>query len=136
MKNKKQQKPELASDVLQTLLQNGKSPLAEQFIRWKVWNSWGEIVGEQIAKHTLPVSYLKGELYVWVDHPARMQELTFCISELGFKINQFCRKKWVRRIRFTLDRKSVPKPEETAEGLRDFLSTKAPNAGGRPPRGR
>lgn len=133
---KKSKKPVLASDVLQSLLQNGKSPLAEQFIRWRVWNSWAEIVGEQISKHTLPVSYLKGELYVWVDHPARMQELTFCVSELGFKINQFCGKKWVRRIRFTLDRKSVPKPEESEAGLRDFLSTKSPNEDGEPQRGR
>lgn len=134
MSDKKSKKPEAASDVLQSLLQNGKSALAEQFIRWRVWNSWADIVGPQVAKNTLPVSYVKGELYVWVDHPARMQELTFCVVEIAKKINAFCGKRWVKRIRFTLDRKSVPKPEETAEDLRDFLSTRPPNAGGRPPR--
>lgn len=135
MRDKKSKKPEAASDVLQSLLQNGKSALGEQFIRWRVWNSWGEIVGPQVAQHTLPVSFLKGELYVWVDHPARMQELTFCVVPIAKKINAFCGKRWVKKIRFTLDRKSVPKPEETAEDLRDFLSTKPPSEGGGPQRG-
>ena len=119
---KKSKQPQLASDVLQSLLQNSKSPLAEQFLRWKLWHSWDSVVGEKIAKHTTPVSYLKGQLYVWVDHPARMQELSFCTKELMYKINEFCGKRWVRRIRFTIDKKSVPQPEQAPEAMKDFIS--------------
>lgn len=133
---KKSKKPQLASDVLQTLLQNSKSPLAEQFLRWKVWNSWGEIMGEKIAKHSVPVGYQKGQLYIWVDHPARIQEFRFIVKEIMYKINEYCGKRWVRRIHFTLDRKSVPKSEESAKDLRDFLSTKPPSEGGPPRRDR
>lgn len=112
-----------AAQVLQTLLQSSKSPLSEQFIRWRLWNSWEDVVGPEIAKHTLPVSYLNGTLYVWVKSAARMQELTFLVRPILKKVNDFAGKKWIRSIRFTLDRKSVPRLEhDTAQEMRQFLS--------------
>ena len=65
--NQKGRKSELTAtaDVLQSLLQNSKSPLTEQFIRWKVWKAWPEVVGEEISRSTLPVGNLKGTLYIW-----------------------------------------------------------------------
>ncbi len=121
-KKREASQPTLAGDVLQSLLQNSKSPLSDQFLRWKVWSSWPEVVGAEVAKNTLPVSYLQGELYVWVNHPARMQELIFCVRPLIRKINQYCGKTWIRRIRFTLDRRSVPKVEDAPGEMQDFLS--------------
>jgi predicted nucleic acid-binding Zn ribbon protein len=118
---RKRKRPATASEVLESLLRSSKSPLGEQFIRWRVWNSWPEIVGEQVAKNTLPVSFLSGDLYVWVKHPARLQELTFCAKALLDKINAFCGKKWARQIRFTLDKKSVPQLEEMSETSRKFI---------------
>lgn len=135
-KKRSQKGLEAVGDLLQSLLQNSKSPLSDQFLRWKLWRSWPEVVGEQIAKHSLPVSFLQGELYIWVDHGARLQEMTFCAGAILKKINAFGGRRWVRRVRFTLDRKSVPSLEESGEDLREFLSKPTPNAGGEPPRGR
>ena len=70
------------ASVLQSLLQNSKSPLSEQFIRWRLWQKWDEVVGEEIAKHSMPVSYLDGTLYVWVKSAPRMQEMTFLVREI------------------------------------------------------
>jgi predicted nucleic acid-binding Zn ribbon protein len=111
-----------ASQVLQELLRSSKTPLGEQFIRWQVWNSWEEIVGPEVAKHTLPVSYLDGILYIWVRHPARLQELTFCAKPLLDKINAYCGHKWLKFLRFTLDRRSVPQMTEMAPESRDFIA--------------
>ena len=114
------------ASVLQSLLQNSKSPLSEQFIRWRLWQKWDEVVGEEIAKHSMPVSYLDGTLYVWVKSAPRMQEMTFLVREIRKKINDFAGKYWVNSIRFTLDRKSCPLPQESAEGLRQFLDKETP----------
>src|SRR5579862_6717096 len=38
---------------------------------------WGELVGEEAAKHTKPRSIEGGELVVSVDHPSRVTELAF-----------------------------------------------------------
>lgn len=129
-------KLEAVGDLLQSLLQNSKSPLSDHFLRWRLWRSWDEIVGPEIAKSSMPVSFLQGELYVWVNHPARLQELTFCAGTILKKINKFGGRRWVRRIRFTLDRKSVPLLEESGEDLRDFLSKQLPNEDEGPQRGR
>lgn len=136
-KDKRKQKDlEPVGDLLQSLLQNSKSPLSDQFLRWKLWRSWPEVVGEQIAKSTVPVGFLHGELYIWVNHSARMQELTFCAGMILKKVNAFSNgRRWVRRIRFTLDRKSVPSLEESGADLREFLSKGSPSEGGEPQRG-
>ena len=115
--NQKGRKSELTAtaDVLQSLLQNSKSPLTEQFIRWKVWKAWPEVVGEEISRSTLPVGYLKGTLYIWVNSAARLQELIFMLEPLQNRINQFSGSRWVKSIRLTLDRRQVPQ-----EGTLEF----------------
>jgi hypothetical protein len=112
---------EAAGELLQSLLQNSKSPLSDQFLRWKLWRSWPDVVGDHIAKISQPVALHQGELYVWVDHPARLQELTFVVGQILHKVNYFGGRKWIRRIRFTLDRKSVPLLENSDPSIKDFL---------------
>lgn len=118
-----------ASDVLQSLLQSDKSPIVTQFTRWKLWYSWEKVVGESLAKFTTPVGYLRGQLYVWVNHPTRMQELTFIAGTMRDQINSFIGRKWVRSVRFTLDRRSVPEQAEMSEEWRNFLSKSPPPQG-------
>ncbi len=112
-----------AAFVLQGLLKSQKTPLSDSFLRWRVWNAWPTVVGEEIAASSLPVGYAKGCLYVWVKSAARMQELTFVVKPLMEKINSFVGKKWIRSIRFTQDRKSVPAAAEADETMRDFIQT-------------
>lgn len=111
-----------SADVLQALLQNRKGPLTEQFVRWRVWNAWPEVVGAEIAKNTLPVGYLKGTLYIWVKSGPRMQELLFLLDSLRDRINKFAGAHWVKSIRLTLDRKSVPQLEDAGEKMREFVA--------------
>jgi predicted nucleic acid-binding Zn ribbon protein len=110
------------ANVLQSLLQSSKSPLSEQFIRWRLWSEWESIVGAEIAKNSMPVGYLNGTLYVWVKSAPRMQEMTFMVRPLREKINKFAGKYWVNSIRFTLDRKAVPQTQEGESELRDFIN--------------
>lgn len=117
-----------AEEVLQSLLQNGKSPLADQFLRWKLWKDWEKVVGPSLGRQSQPVAYQKGMLYVWVKSSAWMQEMTYHVKTLKTRINEHVKKPWVREIRFTLDRRSVPNVEEVPEDLKEFLSKKPPNA--------
>ncbi len=116
-----------AEEVLQSLLQNGKSPLADQFLRWRLWKDWERVVGVSIGRHSEPVSYQKGTLYVWVKSSSWMQEMTYHAKTLKTRINEHVKKKWIREIRFTLDRRSVPRNEEIPEGLKEFLSKTLPS---------
>ena len=132
------------ADVLQAVLKNSKSPLSEQFIRWRLWNSWPDVMGTAIARQTLPVGYHEGILYVWVKNSSQMQDLIFLVKPVREKINQFAIRcgwpessgPWAHQVRFTLDRKSVPKLQESPEGLREFLAKQSPNEDGEPQRGR
>jgi len=75
----------------------------------------------------MPVAYDRGVLYVWVKSSPAMQQMTYFASMMREKINKFVGRAWIKSIRFTLDRKSVPLPEENDEGLRDFLAKQFPN---------
>lgn len=97
-----------ASRVLQGLLNNGKSALSDQFLRWKIWRFWPSIVGETLAKTCEPVGFERGRLYLWVKSSTRMQEVRFFEATLKQKINEHVGRTWVRSIRFTLDRRGVP----------------------------
>ena len=131
-KNSRKGRLTSASDVLQGLLQNSGTKLGQSFTRWRLWHNWDQVVGPSVASHTDPVGYSNGILYVWVENSVRLQEVSFLASQLIRNINTHVGRKWVRRIRFTLDRKSVPKHEEMSKGLRDFLSKQPPNEGGEP----
>lgn len=137
MGNERRPKSKLihASDVLQSLLQNSKSPLSQQFQRWRLWSNWEDVVGPTVAKNTCPVAYSKGVLYIWVSSSVYMQELTFIAKPLKDKINEHVGKKWLHSVRFTMDRKSVPQSAEKFQDWRDFLSKSAPNGDGAPESG-
>lgn len=111
-----------AANVLQSLLQSSKSPLSEQFTRWRLWQDWERVVGVEIAKHSMPVGFLNGTLYVWVKSAPRLQELTFLVRPIRQKINDYVGKYWVSSIRFTLDKKDVPQLSESDESLQKFIA--------------
>jgi predicted nucleic acid-binding Zn ribbon protein len=120
-KRRKKSKLMTSADVLQSLLQNGKSPLSDQFLRWKLWRKWAEVVGPTINEQTSPVGFDKGVLYIWVRNSSWMQHLTFVAQPLREKINTFAGRNWIRRIQFTLDRRAVPNLDETEKPVQDFL---------------
>lgn len=97
-----------ATDVLQSLLEHNRGPLSDQFLRWKVWKNWEDIVGPTISKNSMPVGYHKGELYVWVKNSVWMQEFLFIAGPLKEKVNKFVGRKWIKFVKFTLNRQEVP----------------------------
>jgi predicted nucleic acid-binding Zn ribbon protein len=111
-----------STELLQSIFQNSKSPLGNEFQRWKLWMHWEKIVGPDIAKHSTPVSFRDGNLYVWVKNSVWLQEMSFLAGPLKDKINVSVGWNWVSRLIFTTDRKSVPTVEESSQDLRDFLS--------------
>ncbi len=108
-------------EVLHSLLQNGKSPLANQFKRWKLWQNWSEVVGPSIGKHTLPVAYDKKVLYIWVKSSAMMQEFIFVREAVKDKINAFMGVEWIKGVHYTLDQHAVPQPEDANKSFREFI---------------
>ncbi|MBX3023111.1 MAG: DUF721 domain-containing protein [Bdellovibrionales bacterium] len=112
-----------ASKVLQTLLANGKSPLSDQFLRWKIWRFWTKIVGPTLGTHCEPVGYERGRLIVWVKSSARMQEIRFFEKTLKEKVNEHVGRDWVKGIRFTLDRRGLPQPDQVSDQFKGFLDS-------------
>lgn len=69
-------------------------------------------MGPEFSRHSEPVGYDRGKLIIWVDSSARMQEWTYVVGAIKDKINAHIGKEWVKFIRFTTDRKSVPRQRE------------------------
>jgi len=112
-KPKSKKKLSLGSEVLQSLFENGKSPLSEQFMRWKLWAKWEEVVGPTIAKNAEPVGFQRGVLYVWVRNSSWMQQMIFMKDPIKDTINSKFENNFVRYIKFTLDRREVPQSNDS-----------------------
>ncbi len=112
------------SEVLQSLFEDGKSPLSEQFIRWKLWARWPEFVGASLAKECEPVGYVRGVLYLWVSNSSTMHNLVFIKDQIQAEINKKLHRNFVKKIRLTLDRKEVPTDAESQENLKNFVLKK------------
>lgn len=121
---KRKPKFSVGSEVLQSLFENGKSPLSEQFMRWKLWAQWEEYVGPTVAQNAEPVSYHRGVLYLWVRNSAWMQQMIFMKDPIQNAINTKLGRNFVRGIRFTLDRREVPAQDQN--GLKELIQKLAP----------
>ena len=97
------------ADVLQALLTNGKSQIADGFLRWRLEQSWGEIVGETIGTQTLPCALEHGTLYIWVRHSAWIQQLWFFQDMIREKVNGFLKADHVKEVKFTLNKRAAHK---------------------------
>ncbi len=103
-----------SAEVLKSLFDDKKKGgvVSDQFLRWKLWMQWSELVGPSIAEYTEPVSYRDGVLWLWVKNSTWMQQMTFMSDSIKNVIEQKFRKGYVREIRFTLDRKALPRRED------------------------
>ncbi|MFN3454274.1 MAG: DUF721 domain-containing protein [Pseudobdellovibrio sp.] len=85
--------------------------MAEQFLRWKLWMNWSEVVGPTTAQCCEPVAYHRGVLWLWVKNSVWMTQVTFMADAIKNSINQKFSHEMVKEIRLTMDRKSVPKTD-------------------------
>lgn len=122
MGNRKNASLTLGSEALQGLFENGKSPLSQQFLRWKIWRKWAEFVGASIGEHSEPVGYVRGTLYVWVKNSTWMQQMVFMKNPIRDQINKKLGFNFVKNIHFTLDKMSVPKDAQEAKDLKESIA--------------
>ena len=99
--DERKSQPISISEVLQKVFQDGENPLSKPFMLWKVRLNWAEIVGPEIAKASRPIGYKKLTLFLNVNHPGVIQNMTFMNRQIIEKVNNYVGKKWVRSIRFT-----------------------------------
>lgn len=111
------------AEVLQKLLEGKAGPVSDQYLRWKLWLNWKEIVGPTVSDNAEPISYHRGVLWLWVRNSVWMQQMSFMTEPIKQSINQKFKENFVREVRLTLDRKLTPSSgdEEFKRNLKKFV---------------
>jgi predicted nucleic acid-binding Zn ribbon protein len=112
-----------SAEVLHRLLEDKAGPVSDQYLRWKLWLSWADVVGKTVADHAEPISYHNGVLWLCVENSVWMQQMTFMVEPIKASVNQKFRPGFVNEVRLTLDRKLTPSAndEEFKKNLKKFL---------------
>lgn len=116
------------SEILQQLFESKKGSLSGPFLRWRLWARWDDYVGEAIAKNSEPVGYQKGVLYIWVKSSPWLQQMNFVRDQVKDRINSKLQIKFVKEVRFTLDRKDVPQDLEERQDLLQTVEKMMPSS--------
>ncbi len=66
----------------------------------RIVDSWGLIVGETIAQHTLDIAYSNNRLFIRVDSDALRNELSYSRSSLMRSLNAIVGRELVKNIVF------------------------------------
>lgn len=111
------------AEVLQKLLEGKAGPVSDQYLRWKLWLNWKEIVGPTVSDHSEPISYRNGLLWLWVENSVWIQQMGFMSETIIQTINKKFRPGFVREIRYTLDRRQVPTADDDVfrENVKKFI---------------
>ncbi len=110
-------------EVLQGLFENGKSPLSAQFLRWKMWSRWEEIVGSTLSKSCEPVGLQNDVLIIWVPHSTVMQQMVFLKENILAAVRKSFPQMKIKDIRFTLDRKNMPRQTDQKQQAKNFVQS-------------
>ena len=129
MKKRRHGQLKEASEVLQSLFEGQRSILSKGFKTRRLRLDWSSVVGETLAGVCEPVDYDRGTLWIWVEHPTWVHQLTFVQDQLLSKINTFMQEDYVRSLRFTLDRKGLPRSSQHLEGPQADPANKPPSGG-------
>ncbi|MGZ3692302.1 MAG: DUF721 domain-containing protein [Pseudobdellovibrio sp.] len=111
------------AEVLQRLLEDKAGPVSDQYLRWKLWLAWEEVVGKTVAENAEPISYHNGTLWLCVKNSVWMTQMTFMVEPIKNSVNQKFRPNFVKEVRLTLDRRLTPsaKDEEFKANLKKFI---------------
>lgn len=111
------------AEVLHRLLEDKAGPVSDQYLRWKLWLSWKDIVGNTVADNAEPIAYHNGILWLCVRNSVWMQQMTFMREPIKRTVNQKFKKDFVQEVRLTLDRKLTPQQndEEFKKNLKKFV---------------
>lgn len=92
--------PSPISEVLGRVFK--KLSIEQKIGELKVLNSWREVVGEKIYKHSRPFSIKKGLVFVKVDNSGWLAELTYLKEKIISEFNKREKKKIIKDIYFRL----------------------------------
>jgi hypothetical protein len=111
------------AEVLQKLLEAKSGPVSDQYLRWKLWLSWKDIVGPTVSQNAEPVSYHQGVLWLCVRNSVWMQQMSFMLEPIKQSINQKFKEGFVKEVRLTLDRKLTPQSNDESfkHNLKKFV---------------
>lgn len=109
------------TEVLQGLFENGKSPLSEQFLRWKMWSKWEDIVGSTLSKSCEPVGLQRGTLIIWVPHSTVMQQMMFLKENILLAVKKAFPQMKISEVKFTLDRKGMMTKDDDRMRAKEFV---------------
>lgn len=79
-----------------------QSGLESKIRESKILQNWEKEVGVEISNHTTPIRLFRGKLFVKVDSPVLMNQLTFIKKEIIDKLNKSINVNLVKDIFFTL----------------------------------
>ena len=98
-----------AAEVLKSLLDTKKGgAVSENFMRWKLWLNWSDVVGKTMSENCEPIAYHDGTLWLWVKNSVWMQQISFMLEPIKNTINEKYKRGYVKEVRLTLDRRTVP----------------------------
>lgn len=100
---KKKKRLTSAIDVLQSLFENGKSPLSSQYVFWRLKDDWEGAVGPTVAHNCTPSRFFRGTLYLSVKHPVWIQQLRFMTGEIKLGVNKYVGHEWVHEIKYFVE---------------------------------
>lgn len=111
------------AEVLQKLLEDKAGPVSDQYLRWKLWLSWEDIVGKTVAENAEPIYYQRGTLWLCVRNSVWMQQMTFMVEAIKQSVNHKFKAGFVKEVRLTLDRRSTPQASdiEFKKNMRKFI---------------
>lgn len=111
------------AEVLQKLLEDKAGPVSDQYLRWKLWLNWKEVVGPTVSDNAEPISYHRGVLWLCVRNSVWMQQMVFMLEPIKQAVNQKFKEGFVSEVRLTLDRRLTPKSsdEEFKKNLKKFI---------------
>ena len=112
-----------SAEVLHKLLEGKTVPVSDQYLRWKLWLNWKDIVGPTVSEHAEPISYHHGVLWLWVKNSVWMQHMTFMVEPIRQSVNQKFKEGFVKEVRLTTDRRQTPQltNEEFKTNLKKFV---------------
>lgn len=111
------------AEVLHRLLEDKAGPVSDQYLRWKLWLSWKDIVGPTVAQNAEPIGYKRGVLWLWVPNSVWMQQMSFMLEPIKNSVNQKFKENFVQEIKLTLDRRLTPElsNEDFKKSLKKFI---------------
>lgn len=95
--------PVALQSAIRSFLQ--KSGIAKQVRHWPVYEAWSEVLGRELARRAVPVSFQNGALCVEVESSSHLHELkAFTGEDYRRRANERLGREEIRKVTFRLKR--------------------------------